>query len=109
MPETFELIYGTSSLLRIADVDTVIVLGCVIQGETPHFTNICQGVANRITQLNFCGNVPVIFGILTTGNLKQAEDRAGGKLGNKGEEASITAIKMIEFRNRREKLKKERK
>jgi 6,7-dimethyl-8-ribityllumazine synthase len=69
-------------------------LGCVIQGETPHFTFICNAVANGITNVSIKHNKPVIFGVLTTDNLQQAMERAGGKHGNKGEEAAVTAIVM---------------
>lgn len=79
------------------DIDAVICLGCVIQGETPHFDYICQAVAYGITEVNIKIKKPVIFGVLTTSNKKQAEDRAGGKFGNKGEEAAITAVKMLEL------------
>jgi len=78
-----------------ADVDAVICLGWVIQGETPHFTYICQGVTSGITELNLTHSLPFIYGILTTNDLQQALDRSGGKYGNKGDEAAVTAIKMI--------------
>jgi 6,7-dimethyl-8-ribityllumazine synthase len=73
----------------------VICLGCVIQGETPHFDYICQAVAYGITEVNIKTGKPVIFGVLTTLNKKQALERAGGKYGNKGEEAAVTAVKML--------------
>ncbi|MDD2243827.1 MAG: 6,7-dimethyl-8-ribityllumazine synthase [Dysgonamonadaceae bacterium] len=95
VPGSFELTYGAKNLLEKTDVDAVIILGCVIQGETPHFTFVCEGVTQGITTLNCTYNIPVIFGLLTTSTLEQAEERAGGKLGNKGTEAAITALKMI--------------
>jgi 6,7-dimethyl-8-ribityllumazine synthase len=95
VPGSFELTLGAQITAENHDVDAVICLGCVIQGETPHFNYICQGVTMGITQLNIDYNLPFIFGVLTTENLEQAKDRAGGKLGNKGDEAAITAIKMI--------------
>lgn len=95
VPGSFELTYGAKNLLEKSDVDAIIILGCVIQGETPHFTFVCEGVTQGITTLNCTYNVPVIFGLLTTNTLEQAEERAGGKLGNKGTEAAITALKMI--------------
>ncbi len=101
VPGTFELTFG-AKLLQQRNVDAVIVLGCVIQGETRHFDFICNGVANGITDLNKNGNAPVIFGVLTTDNLQQATDRSGGKHGNKGTEAGITAIKMVAFSRRNE-------
>ena len=94
VPGSFELTLGAQFLAEYDDLDAVICLGCIIQGETPHFNYICQGVTQGITQLNLEYNIPFIFGVLTTLNLQQALDRAGGKLGNKGDEAAITAIKM---------------
>lgn len=96
VPGSFELTLG-AQLLAEHDFnpDAVICLGCVIQGETPHFDYICQGVTRGITQLNIDYNLPFIFGVLTTHNMEQALDRSGGKLGNKGDEAAITAIKMV--------------
>jgi 6,7-dimethyl-8-ribityllumazine synthase len=94
VPGSFELTLGAQFLAEYDDPDAVICLGCVIQGETPHFNYICQGVTQGITQLNMEYNIPFIFGVLTTNTLQQAIDRAGGKLGNKGDEAAITAIKM---------------
>ncbi len=101
VPGTFELTYGAQSMIKSANFDAVIVLGCVIQGETRHFDFICQGVSQGITDLNRTQNVPVIFGVLTTDTQQQAADRAGGKLGNKGDEGAVTAIKMTAFRKRR--------
>jgi 6,7-dimethyl-8-ribityllumazine synthase len=103
VPGSFELTLGAQFLAEYDDVDAVICLGCVIQGETPHFTYICQGVTQGITQLNMEYNIPFVFGVLTTSTLQQAIDRAGGKLGNKGDEAAITAIKMAALQNEMEK------
>jgi 6,7-dimethyl-8-ribityllumazine synthase len=94
VPGSFELTLGAQFLAEYDDLDAVICLGCVIQGETPHFSYICQGVTQGITQLNMEYNIPFIFGVLTTNNQQQAIDRAGGKHGNKGDEAAVTAIKM---------------
>jgi 6,7-dimethyl-8-ribityllumazine synthase len=94
VPGSFELTLGAQFLAEYDDLDAVICLGCVVQGETPHFTYICQGVTQGITQLNMEYNIPFIFGVLTTNTLQQAIERAGGKLGNKGDEAAVTAIKM---------------
>jgi len=99
VPGSFELTLGAQFMAEYSDVDAVICLGCVIQGETPHFTYICQAVTQGITDLNLNYNIPFIFGILTTYNLKQARDRTGGKYGNKGSEAAIAAIKMIHLHN----------
>lgn len=95
VPGTFELTFAAGQLSKNhPKPDAIIVLGCVIQGETPHFDYVCQGVTTGITKLNADGNIPVILGVLTTNNLQQAIDRAGGIHGNKGIEAAITAIKM---------------
>ena len=102
VPGTFELTLGAQHLLEYTDVDAVIVLGCVIQGDTRHFDFICNGVTQGITQLNIKYNLPVIFGVLTTNNLQQAQDRCGGKLGNKGDEAAVTALQMVALQNRLE-------
>lgn len=94
VPGSYELISGSDIALRNPELDAVITLGCVIQGETRHFDFICDAVANGIAQVGIKYNKPVIFGVLTTDNQEQALDRAGGKHGNKGEEAAITAIQM---------------
>jgi 6,7-dimethyl-8-ribityllumazine synthase len=95
VPGSFELTFGAKILAQRGNVDAVICLGCVIQGDTPHFTYVCEGVTMGITQLNLQFNIPFIYGLLTTLNIEQARDRAGGKLGNKGDEAAVTAVKMI--------------
>jgi 6,7-dimethyl-8-ribityllumazine synthase len=94
VPGSFELTLGAQFIAEYDDVDAIICLGCIIEGETPHFIYICQSVTQGITQLNLEYNIPFIFGVLTTKNLQQALDRAGGKHGNKGDEAAVTAIKM---------------
>jgi 6,7-dimethyl-8-ribityllumazine synthase len=103
VPGSFELTLGAQFLAEYDDLDAVICLGCVIQGETPHFTFICQGVTQGITQLNLEYNIPFVFGVLTTLNLQQAKERSGGKHGNKGDEAAITAIKMAALQRDMEK------
>jgi 6,7-dimethyl-8-ribityllumazine synthase len=95
VPGSFELTLGAQFFAEYTEVDAIICLGCVIQGETPHFTYICQGVTTGITQLNLEYNLPIVFGVLTTDNFDQARERAGGKHGNKGEEAAAVAIKMV--------------
>lgn len=95
VPGSFELTLGAQLMAERNEFDAVICLGCVIQGETRHFDFICDAVANGITDLNLKFNIPVIFGVLTPDTMQQALDRAGGKHGNKGDEAAITAIKMI--------------
>jgi 6,7-dimethyl-8-ribityllumazine synthase len=97
VPGSFELTLGAQMMAQKKDVHAVICLGCVIQGETKHFDFICQAVANGITNVGLKYNKPVIFGVLTTDNQQQALDRAGGKHGNKGDEAAIAAIKMLSF------------
>ena len=99
VPGSFELTLGAQYLAEFTEVDAIICLGCVIQGETRHFDFICDAVAKGITDLNIKFNLPVIFGVLTPDNQQQASDRAGGKHGNKGDEAAITAIKMLGLRN----------
>lgn len=95
VPGAYELTLGAQLMLEYESVDAVIVLGCVIQGETRHFDFICQGVTQGTTQLAIEYMKPVIFGVLTTENQQQALDRAGGKHGNKGTEAAITALRMV--------------
>lgn len=97
VPGSFELSLGGLWMAEEKKVDAVICLGCVIQGDTPHFDYICQAVAYGITQAGLKTRKPVIFGVITTLTHQQALDRAGGKLGNKGEEAALTAIKMLNF------------
>lgn len=97
VPGSFELTFGAAMLMKYAQVDAIIVLGSVVRGDTPHFDYVCQGVTQGIAQLNAEGKIPVIFGVLTTDNMVQAEERAGGKLGNKGSECAETAIRMINF------------
>lgn len=98
VPGSFELTFGCRLLADKHALDAVIALGCVIQGETKHFDYICQGVTHGITELNLEYDIPFIFGVLTTNNQEQALDRSGGKHGNKGDEAAITAIKMVGLR-----------
>jgi 6,7-dimethyl-8-ribityllumazine synthase len=95
VPGSFELTLGAQYMSELSDVDAIICLGCVIQGETRHFDFICDAVAQGITNLNIRYNKPFIFGVLTTATLQQALDRAGGKHGNKGDEAAVTAIRML--------------
>jgi 6,7-dimethyl-8-ribityllumazine synthase len=97
VPGSFELTLGAQWMAERDEIDAVICLGCVIQGETPHFDYICQAVAHGITTVNLKTGKPVVFGVLTTLSKQQAIDRAGGKFGNKGEEAALTAIKMLNF------------
>ena len=99
VPGTFELPLGAQYLAIEAKIDAIITIGCVIQGETRHFDFICDACANGITQVGLKFNKPVIFGVLTTQTLEQAEARAGGKHGNKGIEAAETVLKMLLLRD----------
>lgn len=99
VPGSYELTAGAHFLLQNYKLDAVICLGCVIQGETRHFEFICNAVANGLTELSIKSAKPVIFGVLTTDNMEQALERAGGKRGNKGVEAAVTAIKMAGLKN----------
>ena len=101
VPGSFELPAGAQLLAETKKPDAVICLGCVIQGETRHFDFICNAVANGIMQLTLQYKKPFIFGVLTTNNMDQAKARAGGSHGNKGVEAAVTAIRMIELSNSR--------
>lgn len=97
VPGSFELSLAAQWVAQDESIDAVICLGCVIQGETRHFDFICDAVANGITQVSLKYNKPIVFGVLTPNSQQQALDRAGGKHGNKGDEAAITAIKMLGF------------
>jgi 6,7-dimethyl-8-ribityllumazine synthase len=100
VPGSFEIPYAAKLLADKMKPDAVICLGCVIQGETRHFDFICQSVTHGITKLNLSYPVPFIFGVLTTKNIEQARERAGGKHGNKGIEAAVTAIRMVAMRKK---------
>ncbi len=102
VPGTFELPLGAQFFAEYTDVDAVIALGCVIQGETKHFDYVCSGATQGITQLMLNWNMPVAFGVLTTNDMQQAIDRAGGKYGNKGDEAAAAAIEMVHLQNEME-------
>lgn len=97
VPGAFELSMGARFFAEHTDVDAVIALGCVIRGETPHFDYVCMGVTQGITQLMLEWDMPVAFGVLTTDDEQQALDRAGGKHGNKGDEAAAAVIKMVKL------------
>lgn len=101
VPGSFELIYGAKVISELKGedaVDAVIVLGCVIRGETPHFEYVCSGVTQGISIMNTEGRIPFIFGLLTNNTMQQSLDRAGGIHGNKGDEAAVTAIKMVAYK-----------
>ncbi len=95
VPGSFEITYASKVLAEEQDdLDAIICLGCIVKGETPHFDYICQSVSYGLTELNLSYDLPFIFGVLTTNTMQQARDRSGGKYGNKGDEAAVTAIKM---------------
>ena len=94
VPGAVELTFGAARITKEERVDAVIVIGCVIQGDTPHFDYVCQSVTQGVVTLNALGKVPVIFSVLTVLNKQQALDRCGGKLWNKGIEGAVTAIRM---------------
>lgn len=100
VPGSIELTLGAQFMAEFQELDAIICLGCVIQGETRHFDYVCDSVTQGITQLNIKYNIPFIYGILTTDNFEQARDRAGGKHGNKGEEAAGAAIRMAHLKAR---------
>jgi 6,7-dimethyl-8-ribityllumazine synthase len=97
VPGSFELIYGAKRIAKSVKPDAVIGLGCVIRGDTPHFEYVCSGVTQGFADLNREGDIPFIFGLLTNDTMQQSVDRAGGIHGNKGDEAAVTAIKMVAF------------
>lgn len=97
VPGSFELPLAAQWMAEEKTIDAVICLGCVIQGETAHFDYICQAVAYGTMKVSLKTNKPVAFGVLTTLNKQQALERAGGKYGNKGEEAAVTVVKMLEL------------
>ena len=97
VPGSFELIFGCKKMLDTQEVDAVIAIGCVIQGETKHFDFVCEGVTQGIKDLNIKYDVPTIFCVLTDNTMQQSVDRSGGKLGNKGVESAVTAIKMTKL------------
>jgi 6,7-dimethyl-8-ribityllumazine synthase len=103
VPGSFELPLGGQLMAETGKYDAILLIGCVIQGETRHFDFICQGVTKGTVDLNLKYNLPFIFGVLTTDNLQQALDRAGGIHGNKGDEAALTALKMVSLKTKSQK------
>ena len=94
VPGSFELPFGAKKMIESMELNAVIVIGSVIQGETKHFDFVCSATAQGVMDLNIRTQVPVIFCVLTDNNMQQAIDRSGGKHGNKGAEAAIAAIRM---------------
>ncbi len=98
VPGSFELIFATHKFCKEKDFcNAVIAIGCVIRGETPHFEYVCSAVSQGIKDINILTQTPAIFCVLTDDNQQQSIERSGGKYGNKGIEAAITAIKMAYF------------
>ncbi|CAM3548756.1 6,7-dimethyl-8-ribityllumazine synthase [Elizabethkingia occulta] len=98
VPGAFELSYASMQLAKTGKYDAVIAIGCVIRGETAHFDYVCSGVTQGITNINLMTNTPAIFCLLTDDNKEQSIARSGGTLGNKGIEAAVTAMEMVEFK-----------
>ncbi|MGB0777364.1 MAG: 6,7-dimethyl-8-ribityllumazine synthase [Flavobacteriaceae bacterium] len=98
VPGSYELIYGSSQMVKSQQVDAVIAIGCVIQGETKHFDFVCEGVTQGIKDLNIQQDIPVIFCVLTDNTKEQSIDRSGGKHGNKGIECAAAALEMAHLK-----------
>ena len=94
VPGSFELVYGCKKMIETLQLDAIIAIGNVIQGETKHFDFVCNGVTQGIVDLNVKYSTPVIFCVLTDNSKQQSIDRSGGKFGNKGIESAVAAIKM---------------
>lgn len=104
VPGAVELTFAASQLIETSLYDAVIVFGCVVRGDTPHFDYVCQSVTQGVTALNTDCDTPVIFGLLTVENEQQAYERIGGIHGHKGEEAALTALEMISFKKTTQNL-----
>ncbi|MDE7024269.1 MAG: 6,7-dimethyl-8-ribityllumazine synthase [Paramuribaculum sp.] len=104
VPGAVELTFAASQLIEQSLFDAVIVFGCVVRGDTPHFDYVCQSVTQGVTALNADCDTPVIFGLLTVNNEEQAQERIGGAHGHKGIEAAQTALDMIEFKRAASRL-----
>jgi len=98
VPGSFELVFGAKKMIETQNLDSIIVIGCVIKGETMHFEFVCDGVTQGVKDLNIKYDVPVIFCLLTDNNEQQSIDRSGGIHGNKGTEAAIAALKMANLK-----------
>ena len=100
VPGSYELTTAADLMLRNdSHLDAVICIGCVIQGETRHFDFICEAVSQGLTNVSLKHEKPVIFSLLTTNDMHQAQDRSGGKHGNKGIEGAVTALKMVQLQH----------
>jgi 6,7-dimethyl-8-ribityllumazine synthase len=98
VPGSFELPLAAQYMMEFAAADAVICIGCLVKGDTPHFHYISEAVTNSISSLGLQYGKPVVFGVLTVDTIQQAQDRAGGHLGNKGEEAAIVALQMLQLK-----------
>ncbi len=101
VPGSFELVYGCKKIIETHKLDAVIAIGNVIQGETKHFDFVCDGVTQGIANLNIKYDVPVIFCVLTDNTREQSIERSGGKLGNKGIECAVAAVKMAAIKQQK--------
>ncbi|MGY8911248.1 MAG: 6,7-dimethyl-8-ribityllumazine synthase [Flavobacteriales bacterium] len=99
VPGSFELVYGCKKMIQSQNLDAIIAIGNVIQGETKHFDFVCEGVTQGIIDLNVKFDVPVIFCVLTDNTKQQSLDRSGGSLGNKGIECAVAAVKMAAIKS----------
>ena len=99
VPGSFELVFGCKKMIQSQQLDAIIAIGNVIQGETKHFDFVCEGVTQGIVDLNIKHDVPVIFCVLTDDTKQQSIDRSGGKQGNKGIECAVAAVKMAAIKN----------
>lgn len=97
VPDAFELVYGANQLTLTGNYDAVIILGCIVRGETSQFEFQGQGIINGISRLNSVKETPIITGLLATDTIEQARERSGGKHGNRGAECAVEAIKMAKF------------
>ena len=98
VPGSWELISAARIAVSNIKTSAIICIGAVIQGGTPHFEYICQGVTQGLANLSSSQNIPIIYGVLTLNTMEQAIERSGGRLGNKGVEAAVTALEMAEYR-----------
>ena len=103
VPGTFELPLGAQYLCEYLDLDGVVAIGTVIQGETKHFDYVCEGATKGLTDVNLKYNIPVSFCVLTDNNIQQSIERSGGKHGNKGVECAVACLKMIALKKDLEK------
>ena len=97
VPGSFELIFEAKKKSKDPIFDSIIVIGCLIKGETKHFKYLCKSVSYSIAKINLKSSIPVIFCVLMDENIKQSIERSGGKIGNKGVDAAYTSLKMMEL------------